>query len=1134
MIVGGGIAGIQAALDAANSGARVTLVEREATVGGKMSVLDKNFPTLDCSICIESPKMSDVGLHPNIELLSLAEVQEVQGEPGDFRVTVRQRPRFVTDACTRCGECIPVCPQVLRNEFDVGMSARKAVYTPIEQSVPGPYVIDEASCLNEPPNFLPCNRCMDACGPNAIDFQMKPRTLEREVAAIVVTTGFELMDPHLLTEYGYGTHPDVLTSMELERLLQSSGPSMGEVLKPSDMRHPKSVLFILCAGSRDKRYCEYCSRICCMYSIKEAYQLRDHGIETVDVAYMDIRAYGKGFDEFYDRTRKSGVRFTRGRPARVIAAKDGLDVLFEDTEGDGKKVNRTYDMVVLATAAVPPRGTEGLARALGVELGPDGFFRTMDEKGGFVTSTREGVFLAGCSTGPKDIPDSVLEAGAAVAKALAYVKQRSWPEAMEVVPLSAEGEPRIGVFLCHCGSNIAGTVDIPELSTYAKTLPGVVHVQDQKYSCAANTLGDISGVIKDKRINRVVVASCSPKTHYATFQGTLERAGLNAYLLEMANVRNMDSWVHKQDREGALRKAKDMVRMSVMKAMNMRPLEPMKFPVTQAAVVIGGGVAGMVAAANLASQGFETHLIEKEGKLGGVLNGLSEVAPLGVGSRELLAALQRDLQSSGAVVHTSTVVESVTGFVGNYEVRLSDGTNLAAGAIVLATGAKPYEPTEFGYPANPKVMTSMALEGAMDQVGSGKNVAIISCVGSRNEALGCSRFCCQTMISQATRLKEKGNDVSVLYKDLRSFTRFGEEGYEKACRAGVRFLQYPQDSRPEDSIRYGDGTLTVRDELSGGEVAVPADLVVLNIGLSPVKEEGGVAKQLKVSMDQAGFILESHPKLGPAETMVQGTFVAGTAQYPKSVKESAVQALAAAAKASTIISGDEIEREPYIATVDPLVCTKCGRCIPVCPFSAITGETGKKVEFIAPMCQGCGTCVAECTVEGALTQEGFTDQQVFAQIDAALAEEATKKVLIFACNWCSYAGADLAGVMKVQYPSNTRIVRTMCSGRVSQKLVMYAFSKGAGAVLVTGCHPGDCHYINANQQTVKRVERWRHMLQARGVNPERLQLWWVSAAEAKRFASKATEMSEMLKGLSPAELDSTTAKVRVPTRVARA
>jgi len=836
LIIGAGIAGIQGALDAANAGAKVTLVEKSPTVGSKMSVLDKHFPTLDCSICIESPKMSEVALNPNIELLTMAEVQSVEGEAGDFAVTIRQDARYVTDACTRCAECVDVCPVIVKNEFDYGMAARKAIYTPIEQAVPGPYVIDVQNCLNDPPNLLPCTRCIDVCGPNAIDFSMKPKLIERKAVAVIVATGFDLLDPALLTEFGYGRHPDILTSIELERLLQASGPSMGEIVRPSDGKHPERVLFVLCAGSRDERLVKYCSRICCMYSIKEAYQLKDHGIKEVDVAYMDIRAFGKGFDEFYDRTRASGVRFMRSRPAKVSPDGGAIKVSFENTEAGAGKVVEDYDMVVLATAAIPSRGTEALSRMLGVGLSSDGFFASVDENGGFNTSTRDGVYLAGCSTGPKDIPDSVIEAGAAVAKALTFVRTRSWPVPAEVIQISTEGEPRIGVFVCHCGSNIAGVIDIQSVLDFARTLPNVVHAQDQTYSCAANTLNDISGVIRDKQINRVVVAACSPKTHYPTFQGALNRAGLNPYLLDMANIRNMDSWVHKEDREGALQKAKDMVKMSVLRAINMKPLQTMKFPVTQTALVVGGGVAGIVAATNLAKQGFETHLIEKEPKLGGLLNSVTEIAPLGVQSSSLLGSLLKELGESKVKVHTSTLVETITGFVGSFDVHLTDGNAFMAGAVVIATGAEPYVPTEFDYGKNPDVVTSLELDGMMDKV-TGKNVSIISCIGSRNGTSGCSRFCCQTMINQAVRLKEKGNEVNVLYKDIRTFSRFGEEEYEKAGEMGVRFYQYPQSSAPQESIKLADGKLTVKDELSGRNVELQTDLTVLNVGLTRRKAQ---------------------------------------------------------------------------------------------------------------------------------------------------------------------------------------------------------------------------------------------------------------------------------------------------------
>ncbi len=836
LIIGGGIAGIQGALDAANAGAKVTLVEKSPTVGGKMAILDKNFPTLDCSICIESPKMSEVALNPNIELLTMAEVEGVEGKAGSFRVRIRQDPRYVTDACTRCGECVSVCPVIVKNEADYGMAARKAIYTPIEQSVPGAYAIDVRNCLNDPPNMLPCTRCTDVCGPNAIDFNMGERLIERDAVSIVVATGFDLLDPSLMSEFGYGKHPDVLTSVELERLLQASGPSMGEIVRPSDGKHPEKVLFVLCAGSRDERLVKYCSRICCMYSIKEAYQLKDHGINEVDVAYMDIRAFGKGFDEFYDRTKASGVRFMRGRPAKVSPDGEAIRVMFENTEEGAAKVEQDYGMVVLATAAIPSRGTAELANILGIGLSPDGFFASTDEDGGFNSSSREGIYLAGCSTGPKDIPDSVIEAGAAVAKALTFVKARSWPVPAEVVQISTEGEPRVGVFVCHCGSNIAGVVDIKSVLDFARTLPNVVHAQDQTYSCAANTLNDISGVIRDKQINRVVVAACSPKTHSPTFQGALSRAGLTPYLLDMANIRNMDSWVHKEDREGALQKAKDMVKMSVLRAINMKPLQTMRFPVTQTALVVGGGVAGIVAATNLAKQGFETHLVEKEDALGGVLNSVTEIAPLGLGSKALLGALIEELNESGAKVHWSTQVETITGFVGSYDVHLTDGANFMAGAVVVATGAEPYVPTEFDYGKNPNVVTSLELDGMMEKV-TGKSVSIISCVGSRNGASGCSRFCCQTMINQAVRLREKGNEVNVLYKDIRTFSRFGEEEYEKAGELGVRFYQYPQGSVPQDSIKVTDGKLVVKDELSGKDLELQSDLTVLNVGLTRRKKQ---------------------------------------------------------------------------------------------------------------------------------------------------------------------------------------------------------------------------------------------------------------------------------------------------------
>ncbi|MGD2157634.1 MAG: FAD-dependent oxidoreductase, partial [Anaerolineales bacterium] len=687
LVIGGGIAGIQASLDLAEAGAHVVLVERQASIGGVMAVLDKNFPTLDCSICIEAPKMSEVDLHPNIEILSLAEVDAIKGEPGDFQVSIRQKARYITDECTRCGDCTDVCPVVLPNEFDSGMAPRKAVFTPIPQSTPGPYLIDMEHCLNQPPNYLPCERCYQACGPKAIDYFMPTETiLNRNVASVIVSVGYDMLDPRKMKEYGYGTHPDILTAMEFERLINSAGPTGGEILRPSDGEHPDKLLLVLCVGSRDQRYYRYCSRFCCMYSIKHAYQALDHGVRDVTVLYMDIRAFGKGFDGFWSRTRDLGAKFVRGRPSRIQGQNGGLRVTYEDVE-KSTRVQTEFDMVVLANAVTPPEGLADLSGRLGIELDEDGFIQALETQGGLVMTTRPGFYAAGCASGPKDIPDSVAEGSGAAGLALRHITSRHWPKPPAVEPIEDIEIPKVGVFVCHCGSNIAGVVDVEQVVEWSKKLPDVVHADHQMFSCAGNTQGEIEEAIREHAINRVVIAACSPKTHESIFQGVLARAGLNPYLLVMSNIRNMDSWVHKEDKAGATTKAIDMVSMAVEKARLLTPLEPQHLPLTQNALVIGGGIAGMTAAATLARQGFSTHLVERDVKLGGMLTQLNHIAPVQLSASEFINAKTRDLEQSGVKIHLNTEVETIGGVVGNFNALLTDGTDLQIGAIIIATGA---------------------------------------------------------------------------------------------------------------------------------------------------------------------------------------------------------------------------------------------------------------------------------------------------------------------------------------------------------------------------------------------------------------------------------------------------------------
>ena len=1118
LVIGGGIAGIQSALDLAEAGAQVYLVEKEATIGGLMAVLDKNFPTLDCSICIEAPKMSEVDLHPNIQIISPAEVVKVDGQVGDFQVQIRRKARFVTDECTRCGDCATICPVVMPNEYDSGMAARKAIFTPIPQSIPGTYLVDIENCLNDPPNYLPCDRCVQVCPPKSIDFLMARETIETiAVSAIILAIGYDMFDPRKMPEYGYGKHPDILTALEFERLVNSAGPTGGEIVRPSDGEHPDNILFVLCVGSRDHRFYHYCSRFCCMYSIKHAYQALDHGIEDVSVLYMDVRAFGKGFDGFWKRTEIEGAKFLRGRPARISPNGNGnIQVLYEDTDLSAR-METEYDMVVLANAVAPQEGLAELAQRLNIEVDEDGFIRADEIQGGLVMTTRPGIYVAGCVSGPKDIPDSVSEASAAAALALSHLTERHWPDPIEVAAIEDIDIPRVGVFICHCGNNIAGVVDVVQVVDFARGLPDVVFASHQMFSCAGNTQQEIEAAIKQEKINRVVVAACSPKTHESIFRGVMLRAGLNPYLFEMSNIRNMDSWVHKHEKEAATQKANDMVRMAVEKARRLTPLESSELPLIQKALVIGGGIAGMTAAVAIADQGFETHLVEQEGRLGGLLNELDEVAPANIQANMLLETKTRQLFESGVHVHLESGITNIGGVVGNFRSTLMDGSGLDVGAIVVATGSRPYQPVEFNYGQDPRVITNLEMEDLLqDGVPDAERITFIACVGARQGAIGCSRYCCTSMIAQALRLRKMGKKVRVLYKEMRTYSRNAEELYEEASRAGVQFFRYDPDQPPQEKITWQDAHLEFYDQLLRVKLRIPTDLVVLVVGLHPTTDS--LADQLKLSRSDDGFYMELHPKLGPVQTAVQGVYLAGTSQGAKDVRESMAQALAAAGKAGALLARGKIEKEPLTARLIPDLCSGCMRCVKVCPYSAIEqiGKPGKDgtVRILEAACMGCGTCAAECNFS-AIEMPYFTKDQIMAQIEAALQEKPEEKCLVFTCNWCSYAGADLAGIEKRQYPASSRIIRTMCSARFEEEFISHSFDQGAGAVLVTGCRltetGSDCHYNNANQLTWKRFQHWQRKLGRKGIDPERLQLRWISAAEGKEFAEKMAEMDQVVR-----------------------
>jgi heterodisulfide reductase subunit A len=883
-----------------------------------------------------------------------------------------------------------VCPVRAVNEFDCGLDQRAATYITYAQAVPLSYAIDRDACIG-------CGLCEKVCMAGAVRYDDQPRNRVLTVGAIVIAAGNRLFDPSHLDTYSYGRSPDVVTSLEFERLLSASGPFMGRLMRPYDREEPGRIAWVQCVGSRTNggRGNAYCSSVCCTYAIKQAIIAKDHVHSDLKatIFFMDMRTCGKGFEHYYRRAEKElGIRFIRSRIHSVEPSGEGdLKIRYADETGESKA--EMFDLVVLSVGFEVGKDIVDLARGAGVELDEHHFAKT--DSFHPVATSRVGIYACGSLQGPKDIPQSLVEASAAAAASSALLKENRWSQtraAEKPAEINVLGEaPRIGVFVCQCGINIGGVVDVPAVRDYAKSLPYVVYVEDNLYTCSQDTQVKMSQVIKEKGINRVVVAACTPKTHEPLFQETLLNAGLNKYLFEMANIRNQDSWVHSANPTSATEKAKDLVRMAVAKVALLEPLQEKEWGMNPDALVIGGGIAGMAAARNLADQGFQVHLVERDRELGGAARSLYKTWK-GESIHPYLRHLIDEVEHDPLIhVYRATELAEVEGFVGNFSstlARKGDGAKIVLkhGVTIIATGGKEFKPKEYAYGEDPKVMTQLELDRrfARDDpaLKSIRSMVFIQCVGSRQpDRPYCSRVCCTHTMEAALEMRHRNPDaqIYVLYRDLRTYGQ-REEVYTQARKKGVVFFRYDLGSKPRVRSR-GDDALEVEvfDPVLQRPIRLKADLLILATAIIP-PDNGPIAGLFKLPVDGDGFFVEAHAKLRPVDFATEGVFLCGLAHSPKSVDESIAQALAAAGRAAGYLAAGKVFVGGLIAEIHQPSCSRCGVCINICPFGAPTPSEEGALEINPVLCKGCGLCVASCR-SGAIQLKGFDDAQIMAMIN---------------------------------------------------------------------------------------------------------------------------------------------------------
>ncbi|MCF6247571.1 MAG: FAD-dependent oxidoreductase [Desulfobacula sp.] len=845
-----------------------------------------------------------------------------------------------------------------------------------------------------------CMQCVDACLANAVDHCMQGKDHSINVGAVILAPGFTPFNPEQMITYCYGHSPNVLTSVEFERVLSASGPYAGHLVRPSDNVEPQKIAWLQCVGSRDinKGDNAYCSGVCCMYANKQAVIAKEHNGEDLDAAifFMDMRTHGKDFDKYNIRAQdNSGVRFVRSRIHSVFPEPGDRYRLVYATEA-GNTVEEIFDMVVLSVGLAPNKDAIALAQKIGVEINEHGFAKT--DNLAPVNTSRDGIYVCGAFQEPKDIPGSVMEASAAVATATMDLKDGRWSETLtrELPPEhDFTGQtPRIGVWVCNCGINIGGVADVPAVRDYAATLPYVTHVEDKLFTCSQDSQDHMKQIIQEHKLNRIVVAACSPRTHEPLFQETIREAGLNKYLFEMANIRDQNTWVHMNEPDKATEKAKDLVRMAVARAAIVEQLHQVDLPIKKSLVVVGGGAAGMEAALSAANQGVDVHLVEKEGVLGGIARQLNATWK-GESIQDYLSDLsEKTIGHDSITLYLDSQVKSTTGSMGNFVTKIESGgeeTLIDHGAAILATGGMEFKPREYLYGEDDDVLTHLDMDAALrdgdDRVEKARAIVFVQCVGSRNEENPyCSKVCCTHSLKSALALKrkDKRKRVYVVYRDIRSYG-FREDLYKEARGMGVIFIRYDLEKMPElRRNANNDLEFTVVDHVLRIPVKINPDLVVLASGISPNPNKG-LFEKFKVPVNSEGFLVEAHAKLRPVDFASDGLFVAGLAHYPKPLEESIAQARASVARAMSILSRDSLKVGGIVAEVTPEKCAVCLTCVRSCPYDIPYIHEDGYAKIDASECHGCGACVGECPGK-AIVLNHFTDEQIIAKTDALFEE----------------------------------------------------------------------------------------------------------------------------------------------------